>query len=93
LWNVLMGDMSLVGPRPERPMFTAQFNDEIPGFVLRLQVKPGLTGWAQINGGYEITPKEKFEHDSYYIKNLNWRLDLIILLRTVKVCLTGSGAR
>lgn len=58
LWNVLIGDMSLVGPRPERPMFTAKFNEEIPGFIKRLTVKPGLTGWAQINGGYEITPKK-----------------------------------
>ncbi|WJQ05439.1 sugar transferase [Geobacillus stearothermophilus] len=69
LFNVLKGDMSLIGPRPERPMFTAQFNEEIPGFIDRLQVKPGITGWAQVNGGYDITPKEKLELDRYYINN------------------------
>ncbi|WPZ20157.1 sugar transferase [Geobacillus subterraneus] len=69
LFNVLKGDMSLIGPRPERPMFTAQFNEEIPGFIDRLQVKPGITGWAQVNGGYDITPREKLELDCYYINN------------------------
>jgi exopolysaccharide biosynthesis polyprenyl glycosylphosphotransferase len=91
--NILIGDMSLVGPRPERPMFTAQFNEEIPGFIRRLEAKPGLTGWAQINGGYDISPREKFILDCYYIENRGFNLDLKILLRTVKVCLTGSGAR
>ncbi len=56
LFNILKGDMSIVGPRPERPMFTMQFNDDIDGFINRLLVKPGLTGWAQVNGGYEMTP-------------------------------------
>lgn len=93
LWNVLKGDMSLIGPRPERPMFTAQFNEEIPDFVERLKVKPGLTGWAQVNGGYEITPKEKLKYDLYYIENMNLLLDIKILLLTIKVVLTGNGAR
>ncbi|MBO0961034.1 exopolysaccharide biosynthesis polyprenyl glycosylphosphotransferase [Neobacillus sp. MM2021_6] len=93
LWNVLVGDMSLVGPRPERPMFTAQFNREIPGFVERLRVKPGLTGWAQVNGGYDITPKHKLDLDRHYIKHMNFRLDFIIILKTINVCLTGNGAR
>lgn len=93
LFNVLKGDMSLVGPRPERPMFTAQFNDEIPGFIDRLQVKPGITGWAQVNGGYDITPKEKLELDRYYINNMSFWLDLKIILKTIKVCITGDGAR
>ena len=53
--------MSIVGPRPERPILTYKFNEEIPGFVNRLQVKPGLTGWAQVTGGYELSPKEKLE--------------------------------
>lgn len=93
LWNVLVGDMSLIGPRPERPNFTAEFNRDIPGFTDRLIVKPGLTGWAQVNGGYEITPEEKLKYDMYYIKNLNWKLDMLILFKTVKVIFTGEGAR
>ncbi|MED4972215.1 exopolysaccharide biosynthesis polyprenyl glycosylphosphotransferase [Geobacillus thermoleovorans] len=93
LFNVLKGDMSLIGPRPERPMFTAQFNEEIPGFIDRLQVRPGITGWAQVNGGYDITPKEKLELDRYYINNMSFWLDLKIILKTIKVCITGDGAR
>ncbi|MEH6908136.1 exopolysaccharide biosynthesis polyprenyl glycosylphosphotransferase [Neobacillus drentensis] len=93
LYNVLKGDMTLVGPRPERPVFTAQFNEEIPGFVMRLRVKPGITGWAQINGGYDITPKQKLELDNYYIRNMSFWMDLKILLITALVCLTGNGAR
>ncbi|WP_396954542.1 sugar transferase [Neobacillus sp.] len=91
--NILKGEMSLVGPRPERPIFTTQFNKEIPGFVDRLAVKPGLTGWAQVNGGYDISPKEKLEFDRYYIKKLSIMLDIMIIFKTIKVCLTGSGAR
>lgn len=93
LWNVLIGEMSLIGPRPERPMFTAKFNEEIPGFVERLRVKPGVTGWAQINGGYDISPREKFTLDKHYIQNISLLLDLKIIIKTVIVCLTGSGAR
>ncbi len=93
LFNVLKGDMSIIGPRPERPIFTKKFNKEIPGFINRLQVKPGITGWAQVNGGYDLTPKEKWELDMYYIKNRSLKLDLIIILKTIKVVLTGDGAR
>lgn len=93
LFNILKGDMSLIGPRPERPEFTFQFNTEIPGFINRLSIKPGLTGWAQVNGGYEITPEEKLKEDMYYIKNRSILLDFKILFRTVKVILTGDGAR
>jgi exopolysaccharide biosynthesis polyprenyl glycosylphosphotransferase len=93
LINVIRGEMSLIGPRPERPIFTAKFNEEIPGFVSRLQVKPGLTGWAQINGGYDISPYEKFQLDRYYIRNMSFLLDLIIIFKTFVVCLTGKGAR
>lgn len=92
-YNILKGDMSLIGPRPERPEFTAQFNEEIPGFIFRLSVKPGLTGWAQINGGYDISPKEKFELDKFYIENFNLKMDIKILFKTIIVCLTGYGAR
>ena len=93
LFNILKGDMSIIGPRPERPSFTEAFNQEIPGFINRLAVKPGLTGWAQVNGGYEITPREKLIEDIYYIKNRSILLDLKILFKTVKVVLTGDGAR
>jgi exopolysaccharide biosynthesis polyprenyl glycosylphosphotransferase len=93
LINVLRGDMSLIGPRPERPMFTEQFDKEIPGFKKRLKVKPGLTGWAQVNGGYDATPAEKFEMDMYYIQRQSFKLDMQILLRTVWVVISGSGAR
>ncbi|WP_432407017.1 exopolysaccharide biosynthesis polyprenyl glycosylphosphotransferase [Wukongibacter sp. M2B1] len=93
LINILKGDMSIVGPRPERPQFTIEFNKEIPGFINRLTVKPGLTGWAQVNGGYESTPEQKLKSDMYYIKNRSIVLDLIIILRTVGIVLTGYGAR
>ncbi|MDO6355736.1 sugar transferase [Caloramator sp. CAR-1] len=93
LLNVLKGEMSIVGPRPERPYFTYEFNEEIPGFINRLKVKPGLTGWAQVNGGYEMTPKEKLEADLYYIENRSILLDLKIIFKTIKVVLTGEGAR
>ncbi|MBE2915434.1 sugar transferase [Anoxybacillus flavithermus] len=93
LLNVLKGEMSLIGPRPERPIFTEKFSKEIPGFKDRLQVKPGITGWAQVNGGYDITPREKLELDRYYIEHMSFWLDMKILVKTVKVCLTGDGAR
>ena len=93
LINVLKGDMSIIGPRPERPVFTEQFEKEIPGFIHRLAIKPGLTGWAQVNGGYDITPKEKLNYDLVYINNLSLRIDLKILLKTVGVVFTGDGAR
>ena len=93
LFNILKGEMSLVGPRPERPMFTEKFEREIPGFKKRLEVKPGLTGWAQVNGGYEITPREKLRLDIYYINNSSLLLDFKIILKTIKVVCTGDGAR
>lgn len=93
LINILKGDMSIIGPRPERPIFTMEFNEEIDGFINRLLVKPGLTGWAQVNGGYEMTPEEKLNWDLDYIKNRNIVMDIKILLKTVEVVLTGEGAR
>ena len=93
LFNILKGDMSLIGPRPERPQFTEQFNSEIPGFINRLAVKPWLTGWAQVNGGYDMTPAEKLVEDIYYIKNRSVLLDFKIIFKTVAVVLTGDGAR
>ena len=93
LFNILKGDMSIVGPRPERPMFTMQFNEEIDGFINRLSVKPGLTGLAQVNGGYEMTPKEKLEWDIKYIENKDILIYLKIVIKTIKIILTGYGAR
>ena len=81
------------GPRPERPEFILEFNEDIPGFINRLQVRPGLTGWAQVNGGYDITPEEKLKLDMYYIQNRSIKLDLIIVFKTIRVIITGSGAR
>ncbi|EUJ23854.1 sugar transferase [Listeria cornellensis] len=93
LWNVLKGEMSMIGPRPERPMFTKEFQALYPNFTQRLTVKPGLTGWAQINGGYDITPKEKLKLDLEYIHSMSVRKEALILCKTVKVILNGSGAR
>ncbi|PFA34900.1 UDP-phosphate N-acetylgalactosaminyl-1-phosphate transferase [Bacillus cereus] len=91
--NILKGDMSIVGPRPERLIFIQQFEREIPGFKNRTLVKPGLTGWAQVNGGYDITPKEKLELDMYYIDRASLILDLKIIVKTIKIVITGEGAR
>lgn len=91
--NILKGEMSIIGPRPERPTLTMEFNEKIPGFINRLVVKPGLTGYAQVNGGYDISPEDKIKDDLYYIRNRSLFLDLGILLKTVKVVLTGEGAR
>ena len=93
LVNILKGDMSLIGPRPERPELTYEFEQDIPGFIDRLLVKPGLTGWAQVNGGYDITPAEKLVLDLEYINNRSIMLDMKIILKTAKVVLTGDGAR
>lgn len=93
LINIIKGDMSLIGPRPERSIFTEKFEKEIPGFKKRLLIKPGLTGWAQVNGGYDITPKEKLELDLEYIKKQGFKIDLIIIFKTIIICITGNGAR
>ena len=93
LYNILKGDMTIVGPRPERAVFTYEFEKNIPGFTNRMKVKPGLTGFAQVNGGYEMTPKEKLHWDLKYIEERNFRKDLKIILKTVLVIFTGHGAR
>ncbi len=84
LWNVLKGDMSIVGPRPERPLFVAQFKHKIPQYMLRHKVKAGITGWAQVNGWRGNTSIEKrIEYDLYYIENWSVRLDLKIMWLTL----------
>lgn len=96
LFNVLKGDMSFVGPRPERPFFVEQFAKEIPYYTQRLSVKPGLTGWAQVNYPYGATRDdavEKLRLDLYYIKNMSLFLDLLIILKTAKIALLCHGAR
>ena len=93
LLNVLKGDMSIVGPRPERKVFIDEFSKQIPEFNNRLLVKPGLTGWAQVNGGYDLKPQEKIIYDCYYIKNRSLMLDIKCMIKTIKVILTQSGAR
>ena len=93
LVNILKRDMSFIGPRPERPELIKEFLKNIPDFNDRLLVKPGITGWAQVNGGYSLTPKEKLEFDKYYIQNRGFKLDLLILLKTIIVIFTRHGAR
>lgn len=91
--NVLIGEMSIIGPRPERKDLTDQFESEIPGFKERLLVKPGITGWAQVNGGYDITPAEKLVFDREYLNAFSFKQDIVIIFKTIRVVLTGSGAR
>lgn len=93
LLNILRGDMSFVGPRPEREFFYNEFDAYIPEFKERLIVKPGLTGWAQINGGYNLDPKEKLRLDMEYIEMKTFRMDIRILCKTVLIVLNGNGAR
>jgi sugar transferase (PEP-CTERM system associated) len=96
LVNVLKGDMSFVGPRPERPFFVTKLKEEIPYYNMRTVVKPGLTGWAQIKYPYGATVEdaiEKLQYDIYYIKNMSPLMDIMIFLSTIKVVLTGKGAR
>ena len=93
LINIIKGEMAIIGPRPERPEFIEEFLKEIPDFNDRLAVKPGITGWAQVNGGYELSPKEKLKYDQYYIEHENFKLDILILFKTIKVVFTGEGSR
>ena len=93
LINIIKGDMAIIGPRPERPEFIEEFLQEIPEFNDRIKIKPGITGWAQVNGGYELTPREKLEFDKYYIDHESLYLDTLILLKTIQVVLTGYGSR
>lgn len=93
LFNVLKGDMSIVGPRPERPEFVEKFEAENPAYHYRHLVKPGLTGLAQVQGRYDTSAEDKLRFDLYYIRNYSLLLDLQILLQTIPVVLTPSAAR
>ena len=96
LWNVLKGEMSFVGPRPERAYFIAQLEKEIPFYSERHTVKPGLTGWAQVSYPYGASVEdaiEKLNYDLFYTKNMSFLLDMLIVFRTVKIVLFGKGAR
>ena len=92
LWNVLMGDMSLVGPRPERPFFVRQFELQSPAYAQRHQVRPGITGLAQVCGGYHTDSRDKLRFDLIYVSHYSLWLDISILLRTVLVVLKPSSS-
>lgn len=84
LFNILMGDMSVVGPRPERPQFVEKFKEEIPRYMVKHQVRPGLTGWAQINGYRGDTSiKRRIEYDIFYIENWTMSFDIKIMFLTI----------
>ena len=96
LWNILKGEMSFVGPRPERPYFVEQLKKKLPYYSLRHNVKPGLTGWAQISYPYGASEEDalrKLEYDLYYIKNLCFRMDVLIAIQTIKIILFQKGSR
>lgn len=95
-YNVLKGDMSLIGPRPEQPVFVQEFEQQIPFYSYRHVVKPGITGWAQVRHGYAAdtdTTQVKIEYDFFYIKHCSFKLDFYIFLLTLRTMLTGFGAR
>jgi len=96
LLNITKGNMSFVGPRPERPEFVEELTDAIPYYPERHLAKPGITGWAQLSYPYGASvedAREKLQFDLYYLKHQSMLLDLLIILRTVEVVFTGHGAR
>jgi lipopolysaccharide/colanic/teichoic acid biosynthesis glycosyltransferase len=95
LWNALVGDMSMVGPRPERPEFVTELTRQIPFYGQRHVVKPGVTGWAQVRYTYGASVEDalqKLQYDLYYIKNMSLALDVFIMLDTVKTVVLRRGA-
>jgi len=96
IWNVFRGDMSFVGPRPERPVFVDEFDKTIPYYRKRHRVKPGITGWAQLcypYGANEYDARQKLQYDLYYVKNYSLFLDVTIIIHTMEIILWGKGAR
>jgi sugar transferase (PEP-CTERM system associated) len=96
LWNVLRGDMSLIGPRPERPAFVEQLTSQIPFYGQRHVVKPGVTGWAQVRYTYGASVEDavqKMQYDLYYVKHMSFGFDLLIALETIKTVVLRRGAR
>ncbi len=93
LFNIIKGDMSFVGPRPERPYFVERFVAEIPGYRERFKVRPGVTGLAQVSGDYATTPERKLKYDLIYMYHQNLPMDLQILVETARVVMTGAGSR
>ncbi|MCX7192853.1 MAG: sugar transferase, partial [Proteobacteria bacterium] len=94
--NVLRGEMSLIGPRPEREHFVKQFCEKIPYYNVRHSIKPGITGWAQVRYQYGSSIEDsiqKLQYDLYYVKNNSLFLDIVILIDTIQVVLTGKGSR
>jgi lipopolysaccharide/colanic/teichoic acid biosynthesis glycosyltransferase len=93
-WSILVGDMSLIGPRPEQPQYVEQLRAEIDFYNTRLTVRPGLTGWAQVNSGYGSSvddARTKLSYDLFYVKHQSLSLDLVILARTVLAVLSAGG--
>jgi lipopolysaccharide/colanic/teichoic acid biosynthesis glycosyltransferase len=94
--NILMGEMSMIGPRPEQVCFARQFETEIPFYPYRHLVRPGITGWAQVNHGYATgsgEARDKLEFDLFYMKHISLSMDMLICLKTMRTILTGFGAR
>ncbi len=96
LWNVLKGDMSLIGPRPETAVLHAQYERDLPFYIYRSIIRPGITGWAQVMHGYTSNSHQtstKLTYDFYYIKHFSFWLDLLIVFRTIRVIFSGFGAK
>ncbi len=96
MWNVFKGDMSFIGPRPERRFFVDKLKKTIPYYRERFSVKPGVTGWAQIKypyGASEEDALEKLKYELYYVKNMSLVIDLMVFFHTIKIVLLGRGAR
>lgn len=93
LINVLKGDMSIIGPRPEVPLLSEKFEYLYPEYVFRTTVKPGITGWAQVNGGYNLNAEQKGILDYYYVKNQSFYLDFVIIIKTIVIVLQCKDVR